>query len=105
MGNQKETNENPEQLTVSAATLEMATIQPTIIETTYQVKAYGFLHKLEPKPDLTPFELWNIIRWTKIVSNNWFGSGHKICEMVWDKAGELGIQRHFNSERIEDGEI
>lgn len=108
MKSQKVTIENPEQLTVSAATITAATIQPTIIEKTHQVRAYGFLHKLDPKPDLTPFELWNIIRWTDIARNTWFGAGEKVCEIVWDKAKELGIERHFDSQQIDfsnkDGE-
>ena len=89
-----------ERLTVSSNSIEIGTIQPTIIETTYQVSAYGFLHKLEPKPDLTPFELWSIIRWTEILKNTWMGQV-KVCEMVWDKAVELGIERHFSSERTD----
>lgn len=104
MKSQKVTIENPEQLTVSAATITAATIQPAIIEKTHQVRAYGFLHKLEPKPDLTPFELWNIVRWINILSYTWLSRGEYVCEMIWDKAKELGIERHFNSERIKDGE-
>lgn len=101
MENQKVSIENPEQLTVSGAAISAVSIQPTIIEKVHQIKAYGYLHKLEPKPDVTPFELWNIIRWTDIARNTWFGAGEKVCEMLWDNAKELGIEHHFDSQQID----
>lgn len=90
-----------ERLTVSSNSIGIVTIQPTILEANYQVAAYGFLHKLNPKHDLTPFELWNIIRWTGIARSTRFGAGEKVCEMLWDKAKELGIEHHFDSQQID----
>lgn len=104
MENQKVTIENPEQLTVSGAAISAVTIQPTIIEKVLQIKAYGYLHKLDPKPDVTPFELWNIIRWVNILEYSWLNVRKDICEMLWDKAKELGIERHFDSKPIGDNE-
>lgn len=54
----------------------------------------GITYTLKPKEDITPFELWYLIRYEKELSMN----THIDAETLLYRGFELGLKRHFISD-------
>lgn len=79
-------------------------VSGTILNETITVEADGYRYTLNPKKDLTAYELYNIDIWTRRVSMlSSYGAGERTRRNSVELAKSLDILRHFDIEETDRG--